>query len=456
MSTDPETRLHELIARHQLGEISEEEQAELEAALRESPEARTLFRRACRLEGELVRLAESAEGEAPGDKTVLDFPASRRRRISWLDVGLAAAVVVLLGILLTSRLGRPETIATLVSAEDAAWESALPTLPGSSLTEGELKLVSGLATVRFHSGAEMVLEAPARVRLESPMKAHLLAGVAVVNVPEEAIGFVLDAPGAYAVDHGTQFAVHVSPTGDGARFDVLEGEISVHEHGSGREVRLTDREGASVSGGEMTTFENLQDEPALADGVRRVRVGTEGQSDYVNRRNKRGRHIHPEFLMVKSTESRLWDMRAFFRINFSAIDLASVESARLRLNQVPSGQGLASRLPLRNTFAVYGVTRPDKEEWTVDPTWEDGPDVDDGILLGRFDIPRSQQDGSVTIGGQALLDFLQSDSDQRVTFVVVRETGLIDGKGKGLFHAFASDRHPESSGPTLEFVMREE
>lgn len=67
--------------------------------------------------------------------------------------------------------------------DDASWESSLPTEPGSELTGGYLKLTSGIATVRFLSGAESILEAPANLVLKTPMYAMLTSGAARVEVP---------------------------------------------------------------------------------------------------------------------------------------------------------------------------------------------------------------------------------------------------------------------------------
>lgn len=204
----------------------------------------------------------------------------------------------------------------------------------------------------------------------------------------------------------------------------------------------------------MATFDGGNEEPFFTAPSRTVRIGSHGQTGYVNRRNKRGKHIHPEMMMVKQTEGFNWDMRAFFSFDVARLDLESVKSARLRLNQVPSGLGLAARLPLINTFAIYGVTHTEKETWSSEPTWEDAPDINDGVLLGTFDIPRSQQTGSFGIENDKLLEYLKADPDKTVTFVIVRVTGLIEGEGIGLTHAFANDRHPEASGPLLEFALK--
>lgn len=372
--------------------------------------------------------------------------------LTWIA---AAAAIALVATFAWSHFSKPPVIATLVSGENAAWESPLPTTPGSKLTAGFLKLTSGIATIEFTSGATVVLEAPAHLVLETPMRGKLLTGSAVIDVPESAIGFVMEAPGGYAVDYGTQFSVSVNDNGQASEFEVLEGEIAVHHPTTGKEVRLTTGQGASTSGDDMQTFDGKINDPTFSPPLTRARVWTKGKSNYVIRVNKRGKHIHPEMLMARTSNSGKWDMRNFFSFDMAKIDLASAQAVKLRLNQVPSGHGLASRLPLINTFAIYGITSPDKESWSESPTWEDAPDITDGILLGRFDIPRSQQSGSVGIGNSDLLKFLKNDPDGIVTFVLIRETGHISGEGKGLTHAFANHNHPEASGPRLEFSMAE-
>jgi len=74
-------------------------------------------------------------------------------------------------------------IATIQSCEDAAWESDLPTTPGSELIPGTLKLRTGLASIELRSGVSFVLEGPAEVELISAMKTRLVAGMVMVEVP---------------------------------------------------------------------------------------------------------------------------------------------------------------------------------------------------------------------------------------------------------------------------------
>lgn len=140
---------------------------------------------------------------------------------------------------------------------------------------------------------------------------------------------------------------------------------------------------------------------------------------------------------------------------WAGIDLQPVTSARLRLNLVPSTRGLASRLPKINRFGIYGVTNDAKVNWPNETLWDDSPSPEDGVLLGTFEIPRSQQRGSFGIQNVDLLDFLKSSRDGSATLVLIRETTQIEGEGPGLTHLFASDSHPESVGPMLEFSISE-
>lgn len=441
---------NELIQRYLTGEATGEEIAELDRLLAGDKALRRKLIIEAGTDAGLreIALERVAQPSVSAPKTVARF----YRPIAWLA---AAAAVILMGVVSWTEFSRPRVVATLLSGENASWESSLPTTPGSKLTPGYLKLTSGIATIQFKSGAKVVLEAPAHLVLETPMRGRLLAGSAVIDVPKQAIGFVMEAPGGYAVDFGTQFAVSVNAAGDSSDFEVLKGEIAVHHPATGKEVRLTKRQGASISEGEMVTFDGESQEPTFATPSHTVRVSTDGRANGIDRRNKHRKYFHPEMLLVKQTQEHTWDMRAFFRFDFSRVDLSVVKTARVRLNLVPSGWGLAARLPLINTFAIYGVTRAEREEWSGEPRWDDSPSPEDGVLLGTFDIPRSQQTGSVGIENGKLLEFLRADPDKKVTFVIVRETGLIEGEGKGLAHAFATDRNPEASGPLLEFSMTE-
>ena len=437
----------ELIHRYLLGEATQSEVQELNRRLADDIELRASFVREASTDTGLREIAH----ERMSHNVVLHRAADTTNIRPWLWAAAAAVMGALLSLAWPVD-SKPKTIATLVSVEDAAWESSLPTAPGSSLTSGYLKLTSGLATVRFESGAEVLLEAPSNLVLISSMRGKLVSGAAVVSVPEPAVGFVLETPDGYVVDHGTQFAVSVGMTGT-SDFEVIEGEISVHLPSTGEEARLKDRQSASISMKELKTFDGLPPEDELRESPPVLRIGTNGRTASVVRNNKRKKRIRHELLMVKRGNAESWDQRSFFAFDVSELDLESVTSVRLRMNQVPSGIGHAIRLPKINQFVVYGMTNTAKDDWIIESLWEDSPGPEDGVVLGTFQIPRSQQRGSVSVDDGRLLDFIKDNKSRPITLIVVRETGQINGQGPGLVHAFASDSHPEAAGPVLEFSL---
>jgi hypothetical protein len=116
-------------------------------------------------------------------------------------------------------------VATLTFAEGCEWESdgAAPRV-GSRLTPGEAGLRRGLAQVRFDSGADLLIEGPARFRVNGPGSATVFDGKIVFRADETAAPFDLRTPTASLVDFGTEYAVAIGP--DGAEeVHVFEGEV---------------------------------------------------------------------------------------------------------------------------------------------------------------------------------------------------------------------------------------
>ncbi|MEM7143807.1 MAG: FecR domain-containing protein [Verrucomicrobiota bacterium] len=440
-----------LIHRYLSGVATESEVTQLDQLLAANPDLRKKFIAEAGHDASLREIALERQADAAAADSKVISPVFRP--LAWLS---AAAAVVLLGALTWSQVSRPQVIAELISTEDAAWESSLPTEPGSKLTRGRMKLTSGIATIRFRSGAEMMLEAPSKLYLKNPMRARLHHGTAILDVPESAIGFALETPEGDVIDHGTAFAVNVADEPAHTNIEVIEGEVSIHLENTGEEVRLYDQQGATITDDVLSTYEGTIPESDDEPTQNILRIGTNGRSTSVIRANKE-KWLHYDKLMVKRRNKPTnHERRSFFAFDLPDLNMNSVASVRLRLNQVPSGIGYASRLPVVSNIAVYGLTNEAKADWDMNATWESGPNADDGTLLGHIEIPRSRQTGSRFLAGDNLLAFLQDNSGESVTFILDGEVDPATGDlVPSLVLAFASDTHPEAAGPTLEFTFTE-
>ncbi|PHR88337.1 MAG: iron dicitrate transport regulator FecR [Blastopirellula sp.] len=442
-----------LIHRYLIGDITEPELKELELLLENDSVLRREFALNATIETGLREIAFERTVEKPIPERHSRNSIKTNLLVPIILVGLAASLLI--GFTFNSILFTPKTIATLISSENASWESSLPTTPGSELVPGTLNLKSGIATLQFSSGAEVMLEAPASLILLTSMRGKLVEGTAVMNVPEQAVGFVIETPDGYVVDYGTQFAVRVSQKMKQSDFELIKGEIVVHHPQSGKELRLT-QQGKTVRIAEQTLVESDEDTNEQAgDQPRVIRIGTRRRTNSVHREGKT-QFLHRDLLSVKKTNSGRHDQYSFFSFDLSEANLKQVDSANLRLNLVHSNRGYAARLPKINRFAIYGLTNQDNENWEIGCEWNAAPKPEDGVLLGTFEIPRSQQRGTFSINTEQLQSFINSRPGRKITFILVRETTQIEGFGPGLTHTFASASHPEAVGPTLEFSLRKD
>ncbi len=407
----------------------------LQTLLRENKDARSFLLDFGTIDTKLDDFSLSLDQDTSASQIIL-FPW---REYAWPFVAcLLVLILCTSGYLLFSE----PKIATIQSCEDASWESDLPTTPGSELTSGSLKLRTGLASIALRSGANLILEAPAEVNLISPMKTRLISGIAIVEVPKSAIGFVLETPDGYAIDYGTRFAVSVDPIKNVSSFEVIDGEIGVHHPGSGPEVRLVDNQTISIEKGIVSSLREGEGEKKIsASGVAK-RVFAVNNSTSIIRNDQRNLYLADDVLLVKSSEILpSFDRRALLEFDISDVDPTQYKKIRLSLNLVPAN-GLRSHLPEENIFAVYGI----KESWGEGLLWAEAPPIEQAEQLGTFSIPRSKQFGNYGIETDALKKFVQSGHGK---LLIVRET--FETRPSGMIHAFANHNHPYYAPPVLEF-----
>ncbi len=115
-------------------------------------------------------------------------------------------------------------VAMLAGAVDAHWDQSTASLRvGSALEPGWLRLKSGLAQVVFYSGARVVMEGPAELKLVSPMMAVCPQGKLLAEVPDLAHGFRVKTAQLNVVDLGTAFGIDA--TNGRTEVHVFKGEV---------------------------------------------------------------------------------------------------------------------------------------------------------------------------------------------------------------------------------------
>lgn len=452
--------------------LSPAQLAELEAILSESAEARRLY---LDFLHDHATLHWDGVGES-GDETFEAFPPLRARRIPTLWQGFAAAALVaLLALVLSTPKTRDASFASMKKTEAARWESGtLPTAEGARLGAGDLELVRGLATIAFDSGAEVVLEAPAKLTLVDAMNCVLARGTVVAEIGPSAEGFTVQTPSARVIDHGTRFAVNVDPGSGATQTQVFDGLVEVEQPETKKRIELRKGQSALVAGSSLGGVSESPEEGTWSQpetptapkerGMVSLTTAAVGGGDAYAWAGRPNDHVSDTLLLLKRGIGE-WPphRKAWLRFPLDGIAPGAVASARLELRFTPTGWGLASHLGDAE-FTVYGAVDDTLDSWEMSTlNWENAPanetTTGNGVLrvkvreLGRFTLPRGIQTGSFGIEGEPLREFLNADPNRSATFIVVRETS--ETLGGGLVHAIASSRHPTLPPPTLHLKVAE-
>lgn len=458
------------------GRISERQLAKLERWVLQNSAARKAYTEYVWLSASLriahvtpVPRAESdvAAVFGSGNHAPVGLNFTSRLAVGLLTLAIASAIVLSLWFL-----GKPSTVATLVETKGCKWGSGtLPTVVGAQLMPGQLRLEEGLAKIVFSSGAELLLESPTDLELVSPMKCVVRTGRLIAHVPLSAKGFIVETPFTVLKDYGTEFGVSVGDDHSSV-VQVFQGRVdAVHRQSGQTEVMY---EGAKLQFGETAygPYRDLETSVALAESASRPRAS----ADWIQISTARGRgretFVMPQeipcddratgLVLVKRPypAQNAWERRAFVGFDLAEIAGKPVVAAELSLCFAPTGLGFSSQLPDAR-FSVYGLNDCDADAWSESELhWENAPaggkmgqplDTSNLQLLGSFIIPQGQPAATVVVSDQALTEFLNTDTNQLATLIIVRETagiGLSD-----LVHGFAGRRHPSLPPPTLRLVL---
>ncbi len=131
-----------------------------------------------------------------------------------------------------------------------------PSVQSPAPPHKEYILTSGLAELRFPSGATAILEGPAVFRVKADDLLAMDAGQCSVHAPPGAEGFRLETPASTVVDRGTRFAVQVNEASE-TEVQVIEGIADVYpvtdspasgaiQSTAAQEFRLTEQQALRV------------------------------------------------------------------------------------------------------------------------------------------------------------------------------------------------------------------
>ena len=254
--TDSEIlELHDLCNSVVDGTISDAQQAKLAQWLASSLDARQYYIRSLGLSASLCHHAAEMQTGDPADPQGAGTEKVSRRTgwiIGWLAI--AASIAVALLVIVPNRDGshvsggntgggnvasaptvpitQPTTnenefVARLTNARDCEWANNDVAVPlGGRLRKGQqIELAKGFAQITFDSGAQVVLQGPASLDVDSAWKATLARGTMKASVPPQAVGFSVSNPTVEVVDLGTEFTMFADASGTAAEVLVLKGEV---------------------------------------------------------------------------------------------------------------------------------------------------------------------------------------------------------------------------------------
>lgn len=445
------------------GLLSGDEWTDFQSAVLADPALRSEYARR-------VWLHQSLRAAGPEIRTLLEAAAEPPQpdlRSTWVRgaLALAACLALVAG---TYSLGRyaseTTTAAVLLQADHCKWGgSHLPTVPQAKLTAGTLSLLEGMATIAFNSGARVTLEAPTRFEILDAMHCRLFEGALTAEVPAPAHGFTVVTPDLRVVDRGTRFGVTASAVGN-SQVRVFEGAVDVADLADGAVRRLTQGRGLHVNkGNTLAGQEPVQGVQTQGpDGWLAIPTSSGRGKDGYTRRGDLNAPLGDEpLLIVKHSDlpdSLRNERRAILSFDLSQVEPAGIVEAEIVLDPVPSGLGFSSLVP-DSRFALYALVDESLDHWNEKQTlWANTPGCSDAGPLphqtrrvAEFWIPRGGRSGLISVGGSELSDFLRTDSNGIVSFLLVRETSESDPNG--LAHGFASKEHPSARPPTLRLKL---
>ncbi len=193
-------------------------------------------------------------------------PAQSRRghtrrpsqRISWGAAAVAAMLVFGVVWFINARVSAKPHLGVLVEQVGATWTAGSPAMnDGDKLYGQRLELLGGLVKIRMNGGAELIVEAPAELILQTGSDIYLHHGKVVATCRDRAKGFTVNTNSITVVDIGTEFGIQTDSKINTVA--VFQGAVELHQpdekRTSAKPVRLV--AGQGVTADEKGTIEPL-------------------------------------------------------------------------------------------------------------------------------------------------------------------------------------------------------
>ena len=272
--------------------LSDKQKTRLTEWLAQSADVRQFYIRFMGQSASLYSYASELQTEAPDS---LPMPGKSTRKWKWVVSLLAMAALVAVVVWMrpprnqndfVRALPSPpastdnpaaddEFVAQLTGSKECRWAAgSTPIQALAQLRQGQrVDLASGFAEITFDSGAQVVLEGPASLDVESAWSATLNRGKLRASLPPEAMGFSIKNPSVEVVDLGTEFTMFTDASGAATDVLVLKGEVEAAPTIAGDQQPVVIREkeprhftsaGISVSHDDGEKFAELT-QPVILD-----------------------------------------------------------------------------------------------------------------------------------------------------------------------------------------------
>jgi hypothetical protein len=150
---------------------------------------------------------------------------SRQRRAAYLGIAAAVLLGAILGLAWMMSRPRTNSYAKIVRSVDASFaDNSLATADDTPLPKSSVALTRGVIQIKFATGAQATIEAPAEFAAGAAGRLSLISGKLWALVPPPAVGFTVLTPSARIVDLGTEFGVQLNPD-ETTNVEVFKGKV---------------------------------------------------------------------------------------------------------------------------------------------------------------------------------------------------------------------------------------